>query len=121
MLVFRIQKVCSIVGYFFKDWFITYYDVTRDPKVQPIEVLHAALRLRNDTSCFPSVAALAEYVRKQGLFMLTIFDEAEKYYLQRTAPKKEYELTREAVGQLIAKSSNPSFSLLWNFKMFLAI
>lgn len=98
--VIRIQTVCSTLGYFFKDWFITYYDVTRDPKVQPINVLHAALRLRGDRSHFLSVSALASYIRQQGFFMLTVFDEAEKYYLPRTAPEKEYGLSREAVGQL---------------------
>jgi hypothetical protein len=98
--VFRIQKVCSTIGYFFKDWFITYYDVTHDPKVQPIDVLHAALRLRNDTSRFSSVSALSHYVQGLRLFMLTVFDEAEKYYLPHTAPKKAYGLSHEVVGQL---------------------
>jgi hypothetical protein len=32
--------------------------------------------------------------------MLTVFDEAEKYYLPCTAPKKAYDLSRKAVGQL---------------------
>jgi hypothetical protein len=30
--------------------------------------------------------------------MLTVFDEAEKFYLSRTAPDKAYDLSREAVG-----------------------
>lgn len=66
----------------------------------PIDVLHAALRLRNDSTRFKSIPALVSYLRQQGLFLLTVFDEAEKYYLQRTCPEEECQISQEAVGQL---------------------
>lgn len=98
--VIRIQKFCLTVGSSFDNFFVTYFDVTRNPNLTPLDVLHAALRLRGDETRFGSVTALVEYVRKQGLFLLTVFDEAEKFYRQQGATNDEYECSFEAVGQL---------------------
>jgi hypothetical protein len=94
--------LCVTVGFYTDQFFVTYYDVTNDPTLSPLHVLHASLRLRGDQSLFDSIPALVEYLRKKNLFILTVFDEAEKYYLERTASASDYDLSKRAVAELYA-------------------
>jgi hypothetical protein len=78
----RIQRLCITAAYLSSKLFVTYFDVSIDPTLTPLDILRGALRARGIPDQFDNIESLVGHLRKEGLILFTIFDEAEKYFIR---------------------------------------
>jgi hypothetical protein len=96
----RIKRFCVVAGYLSERVFITYYDVAIDATLTPLDILWAALRHRGEYDGYDNIEVLVSELRKKFKVLLTVFDKAEKWYRECTAPDEEIHTSKQAIGQL---------------------
>jgi hypothetical protein len=94
----RVKRFCVVAGYLSEKVFITYYDVSLDAMLTSLDILHAALRYKGEYDGYDNIEVLVDDLRKKFKVILTIFDEAEKWYRECTAPEEEIRVSRQIIG-----------------------
>jgi hypothetical protein len=59
-----------------------------------------ALRRRGEYDGYDNIDVLVRELRKKFTVVLTVFDEAKKWYRECTAPADEVKISKQAIGQL---------------------
>jgi hypothetical protein len=108
----RLKRFCVVAGYLSERVFITYYDVSIDATLTPLDILRAALRRRGEYDGYDNIEVLVSELRKKFKVVLTVFDEAEKWYRERTAPDEEIHTSKQAIGQLYSLGCQPGSTVI---------
>jgi hypothetical protein len=108
----RIKQFCVVAGYLSEKLFITYYDVSVDTTLTPLDILRAALRRRGEYDSYDNIEVLVRNLRKKFEVVLTVFDEAEKWYQERTAPEEKIRISERAIGQLYSLGCQPGSTVI---------
>jgi len=99
-LLVRVQKICITAGALSDTLFITYFDIS-NIILDPVDILNEALRFEGDTRQFDDIRDLHDYVRDtKGKKLLTVIDEAHKYYVKRDTPRPTQEASIQIIRQL---------------------
>jgi len=78
-----VQKICIIAGALSNTLFITYFDISSNT-LDPVDILNEALRFEGDSAQFEDIRDHLDYIRNtKGKKLLTVIDEAHKYYVKR--------------------------------------
>jgi predicted AAA+ superfamily ATPase len=95
-----VQKICIIAGALSNTLFITYFDISSNT-LDPVDILNEALRFEGDSAQFEDIRDHLDYIRNtKGKKLLTVIDEAHKYYVKRTDSLSKQEFSTQIVRQL---------------------
>jgi hypothetical protein len=106
------KQFCVVASYLSEKLFITYYDVSVDATLTPLDILRAALRRRGEYDGYDNIEVLVDNLRKKFEVVLTVFDEAEKWYRERTAHEDEIHISKRAIGQLYSLGCQPGSTVI---------